>query len=167
MLPVIRPGIAVIAVWGAVQVWGNFLVPFILLRSADKSPAAVLMFSFADEARAGRPAGDLGVRPHLHHPDPVALLVRQQALRVPLPRGDQALMPGIDIDDLTKVYPGGVTALDALELTIDDGEFFALLGPSGCGKTTLLRTIAGLESATAGTLRIGDAGRHRPVARRS
>ncbi len=50
VLPVIRPGIAVIAVWGAVQVWGNFLVPFILLRSADKSPAAVLMFSFADEA---------------------------------------------------------------------------------------------------------------------
>ncbi len=64
-------------------------------------------------------------------------------------------MPGIDIDDVTKVYPGGVTALDALELTIHDGEFFALLGPSGCGKTTLLRTIAGLESATAGTLRIG------------
>ncbi len=50
VLPVIRPGIAVIAVWSAVQVWGNFLVPFILLRSADKSPAAVLMFSFADEA---------------------------------------------------------------------------------------------------------------------
>ena len=64
-------------------------------------------------------------------------------------------MPGIDISDVTKVYPGGVTALDALELTIHDGEFFALLGPSGCGKTTLLRTIAGLESATAGTLRIG------------
>ena len=50
VLPVIRPGLAVIAVWGAVQVWGNFLVPFILLRSRDKTPAAVLMFSFADEA---------------------------------------------------------------------------------------------------------------------
>lgn len=49
VLPVIRPGLAVIAVWGAVQVWGNFLVPFILLRSADKSPAAVLMYSFYDE----------------------------------------------------------------------------------------------------------------------
>ena len=50
VIPVIRPGLAVIGVWGFVQVWGNFLVPFILLRSADKSPAAVLMFSFADEA---------------------------------------------------------------------------------------------------------------------
>lgn len=49
VIPVIRPGLAVIAVWGAVQVWGNFLVPFILLRSADKSPAAVLMYSFYDE----------------------------------------------------------------------------------------------------------------------
>jgi len=49
VFPVIRPGLAVIAVWTAVQVWSNFLVPFILLRSADKSPAAVLMFSFYDE----------------------------------------------------------------------------------------------------------------------
>jgi len=49
VIPVIRPGLAVIAVWGAVQVWGNFLVPFILLRSAEKSPAAVLMYSFYDE----------------------------------------------------------------------------------------------------------------------
>ncbi len=49
ILPVVRPGLAVIAVWTAVQVWSNFLVPFILLRSRDKSPAAVLMFSFYDE----------------------------------------------------------------------------------------------------------------------
>ncbi|CAN5807687.1 carbohydrate ABC transporter permease [soil metagenome] len=49
VLPVIRPGLAVISVWTAVQVWSNFLVPFILLRSPDKSPAAVLMFSFYDE----------------------------------------------------------------------------------------------------------------------
>jgi multiple sugar transport system ATP-binding protein len=64
-------------------------------------------------------------------------------------------MPGINIAALTKVFPNGVTALDALDLTINDGEFFALLGPSGCGKTTLLRTIAGLEAATSGTIHIG------------
>jgi multiple sugar transport system ATP-binding protein len=65
-------------------------------------------------------------------------------------------MPGIEINGVTKVFSGGVTALDSLDLTIKDGEFFALLGPSGCGKTTLLRTIAGLETATSGQIIIGE-----------
>ncbi|HET8684870.1 MAG TPA: ABC transporter ATP-binding protein [Micromonosporaceae bacterium] len=64
-------------------------------------------------------------------------------------------MAAIMLTALTKEFPGGVRALDALDLSINDGEFFALLGPSGCGKTTLLRTIAGLESPTAGTVHIG------------
>ncbi|MBE3074773.1 MAG: ABC transporter ATP-binding protein [Actinobacteria bacterium] len=64
-------------------------------------------------------------------------------------------MASIEMRGLTKAYPGGVTAVDDLDLTIADGEFFALLGPSGCGKTTLLRTIAGLERATSGTLLLG------------
>ncbi|GAA2139964.1 ABC transporter ATP-binding protein [Actinomadura napierensis] len=66
-------------------------------------------------------------------------------------------MAAITIRELTKVYPGGVRALDALDLDVADGEFFALLGPSGCGKTTLLRTVAGLESATSGTVALGGA----------
>jgi multiple sugar transport system permease protein len=47
--PVVRPGLAVIAVWGLVQVWGNFLIPFILIRSPDKSPAAVVVYNFYTE----------------------------------------------------------------------------------------------------------------------
>ncbi|MDX6263875.1 MAG: multiple sugar transport system ATP-binding protein [Kribbellaceae bacterium] len=66
-------------------------------------------------------------------------------------------MAGIDIEGLATVYPNGVRAVDGLDLTVADGEFFALLGPSGCGKTTLLRTIAGLESATEGKVRIDSA----------
>jgi multiple sugar transport system ATP-binding protein len=65
-------------------------------------------------------------------------------------------MAGIDVSGLSTVYPNGVRAVDGLDLRIDDGEFFALLGPSGCGKTTLLRTIAGLEQASEGTVSIGD-----------
>jgi multiple sugar transport system ATP-binding protein len=65
-------------------------------------------------------------------------------------------MAAITTHDLVKEFPGGVRAVDGLSITIEDGEFFALLGPSGCGKTTLLRTIAGLEAATEGTLHIGD-----------
>jgi multiple sugar transport system ATP-binding protein len=64
-------------------------------------------------------------------------------------------MAAIELRGLTKVYPGGVKAIDSLDLVIPDGEFFALLGPSGCGKTTLLRTIAGLETATGGAVVIG------------
>ncbi|MGH9069120.1 MAG: ABC transporter ATP-binding protein, partial [Acidimicrobiales bacterium] len=64
-------------------------------------------------------------------------------------------MAAITVSGLTKVYPNGVKAVDGLDLAISDGEFFALLGPSGCGKTTLLRTLAGLEPPTAGTIAIG------------
>ena len=48
-----------------------------------------------------------------------------------------------------------VRVLENLDLTVNDGEFVVLLGPSGCGKTTALRIIAGLESPTAGEVRIG------------
>jgi len=65
-------------------------------------------------------------------------------------------MAGIVLSGLVKEFPGGVRALDGLDLEIADGEFFALLGPSGCGKTTLLRTIAGLEPPTGGAVRIGE-----------
>ncbi|MGI5351357.1 ABC transporter ATP-binding protein [Streptomyces sp. CA-250714] len=65
-------------------------------------------------------------------------------------------MADITLNRLAKVYPGGVRALHDLDLTVRDGEFFALLGPSGCGKSTLLRTIAGLETASCGTVHIGD-----------
>lgn len=49
VVPIARPGLATIAVWSVVQVWGNFLVPFILLRSPEKSPAAVVMYTFYTE----------------------------------------------------------------------------------------------------------------------
>jgi len=49
-LPVIRPGIVVVVVWGFVNIWGSFLIPFILLRSDDNMPASVAIYSFYSEA---------------------------------------------------------------------------------------------------------------------
>ncbi|PVH28121.1 sn-glycerol-3-phosphate ABC transporter ATP-binding protein UgpC [Pararhodobacter oceanensis] len=65
-------------------------------------------------------------------------------------------MARIVIDDLHKVYAGGVKAVTGVSLDIADGEMIVLVGPSGCGKSTLLRMVAGLETITNGTLTIGD-----------
>jgi ABC-2 type transport system ATP-binding protein len=53
------------------------------------------------------------------------------------------------VDRLTKVYPDGTHALDALELRLPAGSFFGLLGPNGAGKTTLIGSVAGLVRAPA------------------
>ena len=59
----------------------------------------------------------------------------------------------ITFENVTKRY-GRVVAVDNVSLSIDEGEFFALLGPSGCGKTTLLRMVAGLETPDEGRILI-------------
>ncbi|ADV65391.1 ABC transporter ATP-binding protein [Desulfurococcus mucosus] len=64
-------------------------------------------------------------------------------------------MPGVRLVDVVKKY-GRIVAVDHVTLSINDGEFFALLGPSGCGKTTTLRLIAGLEYPDEGSIYIGD-----------
>ena len=63
-------------------------------------------------------------------------------------------MAAISLQAVSKVYAGGVTAVDAVDLEILDGEFMVLLGPSGCGKSTTLRMIAGLESISSGDMLI-------------
>ncbi|MGH2578269.1 MAG: ABC transporter ATP-binding protein, partial [Actinomycetota bacterium] len=65
-------------------------------------------------------------------------------------------MAEIVMDGVSKVYADGTTAVSDLTLGIEDGEFIVLVGPSGCGKTTALRMVAGLESITRGTIRIGE-----------
>ena len=64
-------------------------------------------------------------------------------------------MGQIVLDRVTKAYPGDVRGIDELSLEVADGEFMVLVGPSGCGKSTALRSIAGLEEITSGTIAIG------------
>jgi multiple sugar transport system ATP-binding protein len=60
----------------------------------------------------------------------------------------------VELKNITKIYEGGVKAVDNANITINDKEFVVLVGPSGCGKSTTLRMVAGLEEITAGELYI-------------
>jgi NitT/TauT family transport system ATP-binding protein len=56
----------------------------------------------------------------------------------------------ISLENVDKVFPSGLRALDRIDLDVRRGEFVTLLGPSGCGKSTLLRILAGLTAPTSG-----------------
>ncbi len=61
----------------------------------------------------------------------------------------------VQLSDITKVYQGGVTgALNGVSLTVEEGEFTAVMGPSGSGKSTLLNLIAGLDRPTTGSVAV-------------
>jgi putative ABC transport system ATP-binding protein len=69
--------------------------------------------------------------------------------------------PGLSLHDVVKEYPGGVTAVREVTVTIAEGEQVAIVGPSGSGKTTMLTILGTLERATAGEVRVAgrDVGR--------
>ena len=63
----------------------------------------------------------------------------------------------IEIRSASKTYADGTEALQAVDLTVGQGEFLTLLGPSGCGKSTLLKMIAGLLTPSSGQIELGTA----------
>jgi len=65
-----------------------------------------------------------------------------------------AVDSAVEVRSISKTYPGGVQALDGINVDFPRGELTSLLGPSGCGKTTLLKIIAGLLPATSGEVRV-------------
>jgi multiple sugar transport system ATP-binding protein len=64
-------------------------------------------------------------------------------------------MAGLELRNIAKSY-GSVSVIEDINLSVNDGEFVALVGPSGCGKSTILRMVAGLEDITEGDILIGD-----------
>ena len=65
-------------------------------------------------------------------------------------------MAVVNLTNIRKTYAGGVEAVRGVSFDVPDGQFCVLVGPSGCGKSTLLRMIAGLETISGGTIRIGE-----------
>ena len=65
-------------------------------------------------------------------------------------------MANVKLKNVTKKFPGGLTAVNDFSLDVEDKEFIVFVGPSGCGKTTSLRLIAGLDTITEGEIFIGD-----------
>jgi multiple sugar transport system ATP-binding protein len=65
-------------------------------------------------------------------------------------------MAKVELEKVSKIYAGGVKAVNAIDLCIKDQDFVVLVGPSGCGKSTTLRMVAGLEEISEGAIRIGD-----------
>jgi NitT/TauT family transport system ATP-binding protein len=64
------------------------------------------------------------------------------------------LRTAVEVRRVTKIYTGGVEALNAISVDFPEGQLTSLLGPSGCGKTTLLKIIAGLIPATSGEVMV-------------
>src|SRR6202165_4065634 len=62
----------------------------------------------------------------------------------------------VRLTDVTKVYQGGITgALNGVSVTVEKGEFTAIMGPSGSGKSTMLNLVAGLDRPSSGTITVG------------
>ncbi|MFA5115013.1 MAG: sn-glycerol-3-phosphate ABC transporter ATP-binding protein UgpC [Candidatus Omnitrophota bacterium] len=65
-------------------------------------------------------------------------------------------MAQVSLNEVSKIYAGGIKAVDGINLAVENKEFMILVGPSGCGKSTTLRMIAGLEDISEGRIYIGD-----------
>ena len=65
-------------------------------------------------------------------------------------------MAQVSLRNVSKIYPGGVRAVNNANLSAESREFLVIVGPSGCGKSTLLRMVAGLEDVTEGEIWIGN-----------
>ena len=87
-------------------------------------------------------------------------------MALPLQTSDEGVRRsgiGVHARGVRRIFPGGVAALDGIDLEVTPGEFLALLGPSGCGKSTALRIIAGLSEPSRGAVNwADDAGTGRP-----
>ena len=87
----------------------------------------------------------------------IAAMTEAPPVIMPVERAGHPVRHLIEVEQVEKIFGDlatGHKALEAINVAIEEKEFFTLLGPSGCGKTTLLRMIAGFENPTTGEIRL-------------
>lgn len=69
-------------------------------------------------------------------------------------RSQKTVLPVVELDNVSKVFPNGKLALSHITLNINSGEFISLVGPSGCGKSTVLKLVTGVIAGTSGKVSV-------------
>ena len=146
ILPFMQPGLIAGALLAFTLSLDDFVITF-FTSGPDTVTFPVKVYSLVRR----------GVSPEINAASTVLIVITivatVLAMRLQRPEGDMTSVSSHDdamvsIRNVTKMF-GDVVAVDNVSLDIQHNEFFALLGPSGCGKTTLLRMLAGLETADA------------------
>ena len=159
VMPLSAPGIIATAIYSFIGAWNEYIYAYTFLTKNDQLTLPVGIQRFFSENTTDFPGPDGG---ELHDeragrgavPRPAEIFRAR-----PHRRRGQTLegcpMAQVVLKDLVKTY-GAVYAVNDVSLTVNDGEFVALVGPSGCGKTTTLNLVAGLIPITVGDIIIGD-----------
>ena len=146
-IPQILAGLAATFVFGLILTWNEFLFALLLTGVETRTVPVAMARTLGGESRRGLRVAcsdrDVVFASHFLRHIPFA---EPASARGDIRYGEKMT---IELKNLTKRF-GDLTAVDAINFSVGDGEVLCLLGPSGCGKTTTLRMIAGLEYVTEG-----------------
>ena len=166
VLPLSRTNMAALFVILFVYGWNQYLWPLLVATVAELETVVIGMAKMIGVGDAQTEWNIVMATAVLAHAaagaggDADAALVRQR------PDGDREIMATLDLLAACSKSFGATQVLHGIDLDVADGEMIVIVGASGCGKSTLLRIVAGLETPTAGAVRIDGRDVDRARARR-
>src|SRR6185437_14971817 len=152
VMPLSAPGIIATAIYSFIGAWNEYIYAYTFLSKNEQLTLPVGIQRFFSENTTDFP-GLMAASFLMSVPVVVLFLVLQRYFVRALTEGavkhEELPMAHVVLKDLVKTY-GSFKAVNHVSLTVNDGEFVALVGPSGCGKTTPLNLVAGLIPITSG-----------------